>query len=162
MPVATQISTAAHAYRQNAALLNKTFDGLTDEEWLSSPKPSSNPVLWILGHVVWARSMALKLLGSPWERPWLSLFARGAGILDPSQYPPAEEMVRDWQEISASLTAVLEGATDEVLSAPAPEKSPSFDGKVGGMVTFLAFHEAYHVGQAAYLRCWMDRSQIVG
>ena len=162
MPVPSQLSTAAHAYRQNAALLNKSFEGLKAEEWLTSPKPTSNPELWILGHVVWARSMALKLLGSPWERPWLSLFARGAKLPERSQYPSPEEIMLGWQEVSTNLTAALEGATDEVLSAPAPEKSPSFDGKVGGMVTFLAFHEAYHVGQAAYLRCWMGHSQIVG
>ncbi len=161
MPVPS-LSTAAHAYRQNAALLNKSFEGLTAEEWLASPKSTSNPELWILGHVVWARSMALKLLGSPWERPWLSLFARGAKLPEPSQYPSPEEMMLGWQEVCANLTTALEGATDEVLSAPTPEKSPSFDGKVGGMVTFLAFHEAYHVGQAAYLRCWMGHSQIVG
>ena len=46
MPVPSQLSTAAHAYRQNAALLNKSFEGLTAEEWLTSPKPTSNPELW--------------------------------------------------------------------------------------------------------------------
>lgn len=162
MPVSNQISTAAHAFRQNAALLSKSFEGLTAEEWLASPKPGSNPELWILGHVVWARSRALKLLGSPWERPWLSLFARGAKPPELSQYPSSEEVLQGWQEVSANLTAAIESATDDVLSAPAPEKSPSFDGQVGGVVSFLAFHEAYHVGQAAYLRCWMGHSQVVG
>ncbi len=162
MPVSNQISMAARAFRQNAAQLNKSFDGLTAEEWLASPKPTSNPELWILGHVVWARSMALKFLGSPWERPWLAMFARGAKLPEASEYPSHEEILLGWQEVSANLTTALEGATDEVLSAPAPEKSPSFDGKVGGMVAFLAFHEAYHVGQAAYLRCWMGHTQING
>ena len=90
------------------------------------------------------------------------MFARGAKIPEISQYPSPEEILLGWQEVSAHLKTALEGATDVVLSAPAPEKSPSFDGKVGGMVAFLAFHEAYHVGQAAYLRCWMGRSQIFG
>jgi uncharacterized damage-inducible protein DinB len=106
--------------------------------------------------------MALKMLGSPWERPWLSLFARGAKLPAPSEFPSSEEILLGWQQVSANLTAALESASDEVLSAPAPEKSPSFDGKVSGMVVFLAFHEAYHVGQVSYLRRWLGHGQIVG
>jgi hypothetical protein len=30
------------------------------------------------------------------------------------------------------------------------------------MVGFLAFHEAYHVGQAAYLRRWLGHDGPVG
>ncbi|MFZ0744802.1 MAG: DinB family protein, partial [Terracidiphilus sp.] len=96
------------------------------------------------------------------ERPWLPLFARGAKLPEPAQFPSPQEIVQGWQEVSSKLTTALESASDEVLSAPTPEKSPSFDGKVSGMVSFLAFHEAYHVGQAAYLRCWLGRAGIVG
>lgn len=162
MPVPSQIHTAAHAFRQNGALLAKSIDGLTAEEWLTSPKETSNPPLWILGHLVWARAMAVKLLGSTWERPWLPLFARGAKMPAVPECPSHEEVLLGWQDVTASLTAALEGASDEVLGAAAPEKSPSFDGKISGMVTFLAFHEAYHVGQAAYLRRWMGPGRIVG
>jgi hypothetical protein len=162
MPVPSQINVAAHAFRQNNALLAKSIDGLTPEEWLSSPKETSNPPLWIVGHLVWARSMALKFLGTKWERPWLPLFARGAKLQAGSELPTHEEVMLGWQEVTASLTTALEDASDEVLAGAAPEKSPSFDGKISGMVNFLAFHEAYHVGQAAYLRCWMGRDRIVG
>jgi hypothetical protein len=162
MPVPSQINVAAYAFRQNNALLAKSIDGLTAEEWLRSPKETSNPPLWIVGHLVWARSMALKFLGTKWERPWLPLFARGAKPPSTSECPSYEEVLLGWQEVTTSLTAAMEGASDEVLAGAAPEKSPSFDGKISGMVTFLAFHEAYHVGQAAYLRCWMGHSRIVG
>ena len=120
MPVPSQIATAAHAYRQNGALLAKSFDGLTAEEWLSSPKQSLNPVLWIVGHVVWARAMALKLLGPPWERPWLPLFARGAKLPEPAQFPSPQEIVQGWQEVSSKLTTALESASDEVSLRPDP------------------------------------------
>lgn len=162
MPDASEISTAASAYRQNGALLAKICEGLTPEQWLTRPNQTTNPALWIVGHAVWARAMALKALGLPWERPWLPLFARGAKLPEPSQFPPPEEIMHGWQDVSASLTAALEGASDEVLSAPAGEKSPSFDGKISGLVSFLAFHEAYHVGQAAYLRCWLGQGGVVG
>jgi len=49
-----------------------------------------------------------------------------------------------------------------VLSAPPPGKLPSFDGKISGSVAFLAFHETYHVGQAAYLRTWLGHEGVAG
>jgi uncharacterized damage-inducible protein DinB len=162
MPIASEIITAAHVYRQNDAILAKSIEGLTAEEWQSRPNDTSNSVFWIVGHLVWARSMALKLLGSSWTRPWLPLFARGAKLVEPTEYPSTDEIVHAWKDVHSRLTAAVEDAPAEVLCAPAPEKSPSFDGKIGGMVSFLAFHEVYHLGQAAYLRRWLGHEGVNG
>jgi uncharacterized damage-inducible protein DinB len=162
MPIATALTTAASIYQQNDRMLAKSFEGLTPEEWQSRPNATSNSVLWIAGHVVWARSSALKFLGTSWSRPWLPLFARGAKPGASAEYPSPEEIVLAWNDAKARLTTALDQATDEVLSSAAPEKSPSFDGKIGGMVSFLAFHEAYHVGQVAYLRCWLGHKGVAG
>lgn len=162
MPIPAQISTAASIFRQNNTALAKTFDGLEADDWLGSPKESSNPILWIAGHIVWARAMALKTLGHTWERPWMTQFARGAKLPTASEYPAPDEVLSGWADVSSELASALESASDEALSAPTGERSPSFDGKVGGMVSFLAYHEAYHVGQAAYLRCWLGHGGIAG
>jgi uncharacterized damage-inducible protein DinB len=162
MPIATEIATAADIYRQNEAYLAKSIEGLTAEEWHSRPNDTSNSMLWVVGHVVWARSRTLKFLGETWERPWLKQFARGAKPGEVTDYPSPDEVVLGLKETKASLTAAIENATGEVLGAAAPEKSPSFDGTIGGLVNFLAFHEAYHVGQAAYLRRWLGREGVSG
>jgi uncharacterized damage-inducible protein DinB len=162
MPVTAELTTAASIYQQNEKMLARSFEGLSPEEWQSRPNSTSNSMLWIAGHVVWARSMALKFLGITWSRPWLPLFARGAKPAAPAEYPSPQEIVLAWNDAKKCLTTALDEATDEVLSSAAPEKSPSFDGKIGGMVSFLAFHEAYHVGQVAYLRCWLGRKGVAG
>jgi hypothetical protein len=48
----------------------------------------------------------------------------------------------------------------EVLAKP--HDKPTFDGKVGGFIAFLAFHEAYHAGQVSYLRKWLGHGQLTG
>jgi uncharacterized damage-inducible protein DinB len=48
------------------------------------------------------------------------------------------------------------------MAAPAPPPSPSFDGTIGGMVSFLAMHETYHVGQVVYLRRLLGHDRVVG
>jgi uncharacterized damage-inducible protein DinB len=162
MPVPSTIANAAASYQQNAQILDKSFDGLTPEEWQARPNGSTNPMLWIAGHIVWSRATTLQFLGAPWSRPWLPLFARGAKLLEPSEYPTTEEVLAAWSEVKASLSSAMEGATEEALAAPGPEKIPSLDGKMSGLVGFLAFHETYHVGQAAYLRRYLGHGQVLG
>ncbi|HXR39931.1 MAG TPA: DinB family protein [Terracidiphilus sp.] len=162
MPVASQIVHAAGSYRLNADLFEKSFAGLTPEEWQTRPSESVNPMIWIAGHIIWARANVLGLLGSSWSRPWLPLFARGAKLAAPGEYPSPEEMVLAWKEVTMSLNAALEDASPEALSAPGPERIPNFDGKLSGVVSFLALHESYHVGQAAYLRRWLGHGQVAG
>ena len=158
MPVAPQIAAAAAMFRQNGFFLPKSFEGTTAEEWNRRPNETSNSLLWEVGHITWARGSTLRFLGVEWSTPWLKEFARGKSATEVSQYPSPEELVAAWEEVSAALTAALESATTETLSAPPPEKAPpSLDGTVGGIIGFLAYHETYHVGQAAYVSRWLDR-----
>ena len=92
----------------------------------------------------------------------LPLFARGSKVVDPIEYPPADEIVLAWKDVKASLCTAMEDVSEGALSAPGPEKVPSFDGKLSGLVSFFAFHETYHVGQACYLRRWLGHGQVIG
>ena len=60
MPVPLQIANAAISFRQNKSLLDKSCKDLSAEEWLRSPCENSNHLLWIAGHIVWARAAVLK------------------------------------------------------------------------------------------------------
>ena len=162
MPAENHIPAAIHTFRMNGNMLEKSFSELEPEEWLRRPAESSNPVLWIVGHMIWTRSRVLAMLGEEWTRPWLPLFARGATLGKDANYPPPEEMMPAWHDVTTHLTAALDAAPKETLAAPVGEKSPSYDGTVGGMVTFLAFHETLHVGQVAYLRRWLGHDGLAG
>jgi uncharacterized damage-inducible protein DinB len=152
MPIAPELVTASQIFKRNEALLAKSIEGLSAEQWTRRPQETSNSALWILGHIVWARSRALKLLGVEWTAPWLTHFERGSKPEDGSHYPSPDEVLAAWKELSASLPAALEAVPAEAMAAAAPHPSPSLDGTAGGMVSFLAMHETYHVGQAVYLR----------
>jgi uncharacterized damage-inducible protein DinB len=162
MPVATVLATAAHIFKRNKELLAKAIDGLTAEQWHTRPGESSNSALWIVGHLVWARSRALQFIGYTWTKPWLNLFERGSRPADTAQYPSVEEVLDAWEDLCTSFPAALEEVPEATLSAPAPQPSPSLDGTVGGMVSFLAMHETYHVGQFVYLRRILGHDRVVG
>ena len=71
-------------------------------------------------------------------------------------------MTLAWEEVSARLSAAVEEVSEDTLFAQSPERIPSANGKISGLVNFLANHETYHLGQVAYLRCWMGHTGIAG
>jgi len=48
------------------------------------------------------------------------------------------------------------------LATPVTQGPPSADGKLSGVVNFMAFHETYHVGQLAYVRSLLGHTGAMG
>jgi uncharacterized damage-inducible protein DinB len=162
MPAPAIIASAAKSYRFNSDTLAKAVADLSTEEWFKSPAPNLNHAAWIVGHCMWTRQRLLSRLGSDWNQPNLDLYARGAKLADASAFPAPESMLSAWRESSAELDSVLNSLSEELLATPAPPGPPSDDGKISGIVNFLAVHETYHVGQASYLRSWLGKSALMG
>jgi hypothetical protein len=69
MPVPAVIVAAAQNYQYNDKFLVDTVKDLSEEEWHRRPNDCTNHVAWIVGHVIWARKMLLKRLGTDWSQP---------------------------------------------------------------------------------------------
>jgi uncharacterized damage-inducible protein DinB len=162
MPIPGSIAVSAINYNMNADFLKKNVEGLTDEEWLRRPEGAANHILWIVGHLCWVRSFILKQLGEEWSKPWFAHFGRGSKLDDSAAYPTPEEARLAWDESSARLNATLESVSDDALAAPAIQGPPSADGKMSGVINFLAYHETYHIGQISYLRSWLGHPGVMG
>jgi hypothetical protein len=158
----TRIAHAAQSFSQNSSVLKRSVAGLTDDEWTRRPNDHSNHILWIVGHVAWTRATLLARLDAPWVTPWLGLYARGKKCEDGPDCPSPGLAMETWSESCSRLSAAMEAATDALLDTPVTQGPPSADGKLSGIVDFLAFHETYHVGQIAYLRSWLGRGGPMG
>jgi uncharacterized damage-inducible protein DinB len=162
MPVPAVIATAAENYRFNSDFLTRTVQDLSPEEWLQRPNDNSNHIAWIVGHVIWARKAVLSRLGTEWSQPWLGSFARGVKCNDVATFPSPDTLKDNWREVSEVLATALDGASENALSQVSTQGPPSADGKISGVINFLAIHETYHVGQASYLRSWMGHNGLMG
>jgi uncharacterized damage-inducible protein DinB len=162
MPVPAVIATAAENYRFNSDFLTRTVEDLSPEEWLRRPDEKLNHIAWIVGHVIWARKAVLSRLGTEWSQPWLSSFARGVKCNDVATFPSPDTLKAAWHEVSGVLATALDGASEDALSQASTQGPPSADGKISGVINFLAIHETYHVGQASYLRSWMGHKGLMG
>jgi uncharacterized damage-inducible protein DinB len=162
MPTPAVIATAAYNYRFNSDFLVKMVSDLSPEEWLRRPDEKCNHIAWIVGHVVWTRKALLGRLGTDWSQPWLGMFARGSKCEEGAAYPSPDTLIDAWREVSGVLAGTLDTVSEEALAQPVTSGPPSSDGKLSGIVIFLAIHETYHIGQASYLRGWLGHKGLMG
>ena len=145
----------------STALYEKALAGLDRETLLKRPAAGTNPILWIAGHLASGRYGLATALGRQREVPWGRLFFRGAVLDDLSALPEIGPIQEAWRDISAVVMSRLEELTEADLSGPSPRSFPIPDGSLHGAITFLAYHEGYHVGQMAFLRKWLGFPGLV-
>ena len=158
----SQIAPSVHQYGVSTSLFEMALEGLSKEELLKSVGDGSNPMIWMVGHLASTRSSLLNLLGREQEVSWAGRFGRGTTISDAGEYPPLEQMLAVWKDTTTALMARFEEISDRELSAESPRNFPVPDKTIRGAISFMAYHEAYHVGQMAYLRKWLGRGSLVG
>ena len=162
MSVPASIENASHSYRFNTGMLTKMVEDLSQEEWLRHPAPNANHIAWIVGHVLWARGRVMSRVGAEWSKPWLDLFGRGAKCGDDVTYPSHDVLLEAWKESDTALANALENADSDSLAQTSTQGPPSTDGKVSGVISFLAIHETYHLRQVSYLRGWLGHKGFMG
>lgn len=162
MPIPAVVASAAENYRFNSRFLKQTVSDLSPEEWLRRPDEKLNHIAWIVGHLALGRCRVLHFMGAEWAQPELEIFGRGKKILEDSAYPLPESLLRTWSEAGHAMAAAFEAVPEDLLAKPVQEGPPSLDGKISGIVNFMAIHETYHVGQASYLRSWLGHRGLMG
>lgn len=147
----------------HASLIAKGLEGLSAEELVRQPGDGGNPILWVAAHVVATRGGLLKMLGASWAEPaWTADFVRGHARPGADAYPPAAEVLATLTATTGALNAALAAYPAEQWDAPSPRSWPVADKSMRGTIAFFMFHEAYHVGQIAYLHRWLGRPGLVG
>jgi uncharacterized damage-inducible protein DinB len=157
----TAAAPIAMIFAFSDSLVLQALEGLTNEELWRPLTTSNNPLLWVAGHIVQTRVMVLQMLGEPADTGWGSLFDRGAKIGDPKEYPSGPEVARMMREISPRLHAALAALLDEQLNRPASLPIPGLK-TLSDELAFFALHDAYHVGQLAYVRKGLGYPGLAG
>lgn len=146
----------------NDTFINRSIDGLTEDELWHRPTEQTNPMYWLLGHIVHTRGALLRILGDDYRTGWGDRFQRGAVIQERAQYPTLEEIQRVRSETGPRLAARLATLSEAELTREATGHQLPGSKTVGDQIAFLGLHEAYHVGQLAYVRKMIGHSGIIG
>jgi len=104
---------------------------------------------WLLGHLAVSRDAMLAALDRPAYAtdPRMERYRRGATPPSAERAVPTDELL---ELLHAQQQALASGLAEssEILPSPRGEG----DGTVGDWLSFLVWHESYHVGQATLYR----------
>ena len=121
--------------------------GPLDQTALTQRPPRGNSLLWLWGHLANSRRGLARMLGGEIDLFEPELFGRGSEPQAPEAYPDKATVEAAWREGSEALRVRLESITAEELAADSPRDFPIEDKSLAGTAAFLAWHEAYHLGQ---------------
>ena len=156
------IAALAEGFRVSTNLYLKALYDLPPETFVARIEGLANPIVWIAGHLVHFRSRLAFVIGAPDRAvPWTGLFATGSQPMEPSQYPPIDEIVQAWRDVSADIDARFEELTGEELVGPPPVRVATPDGTLRGAIALFAFHDAYHIGQVALIRKVLGQPPLI-
>ncbi|MDH3524891.1 MAG: DinB family protein [Acidobacteriota bacterium] len=150
------ILPAATLFRFNSGMLSLGLSDLGQEHAVRRLKDGEgSSIAFLVGHVTSSRYGLLKSLGAADGNPYAELYGSRVGARDGSAYPPIGELKAGWDEAAETLHAALDAVTDEEALAPDAAGFPIPDQTLRGRLTFVAWHESYHIGQIGILRTEM-------
>lgn len=123
------------------------FEGITHEESLREMN-NCNSANWILGHLVYIRNSVLGLLGLPpvAGEEMKEIYGRGVAKPDMSKAVMLDTLKKMFEASQPDIMQGIEKLKDEALM----EK-----------ITFLGFHEAYHLGQIGLVRKMLGKEGAI-
>ena len=146
------IAQIADQYKLQTGVIDRILNGIPDEHLVTRPDDKANSIHFILGHITATRYSVAQMLGNSEGFAHAELFNRGAKVKDTSDYPSFLEIKAAWDQISLKMPELLAGATEEQLNTAMPFEPPAMENNLRGCLAFMAFHEAYHIGQISYVR----------
>jgi uncharacterized damage-inducible protein DinB len=141
----------------NTDLLLNCLDGMTDEDARARLPGGGNSIAFLAAHLADTRHFLATRLEHPLHNPLSPYLADARTIDDIRAWPPLGQIREAWVTIGDHLASVLGRLTPDALARQGIHRFPIADSTPLGLLAFLAQHESYHVGQAAFVRRQLGR-----
>ena len=152
MSKVTARDVLVHEFGLVYATAAMNLEGMTQADSLAQPAGNANCANWILGHLVSVQNAVMEVAGL--EPVWRSAELERAGF-DPIRAP---EQAIDWDTLVARFLssrdrclAGIAALSDEVLAARVTDPFGN-DVSRAELLSTLAYHQAYHIGQLGIVR----------
>jgi uncharacterized damage-inducible protein DinB len=145
----------------NNAMYLRALAGMDQESAERRLNARTNSLAFVACHVLDARYYLMRMCGHEMTNPWREMFDAAQDVSDMKEFPPVYELATVWDEVHEATMAHLEGLSAADLDADSSHGFPFEDRSVLGVITFLTFHEAYHVGQMGLIRKYLGFDSVV-
>jgi uncharacterized damage-inducible protein DinB len=146
------LQPTAAIFGLNTRLLHNCLAGVNDELANRRITPGTNSLAFLAAHLEDSRHYVCRQLGRELANPLAGVLKPGKNLDEVGPLPPVAAILEAWDAVSAHLLGVVEELKEEEILRPAGFRFPGTDGTMGGMLTFMAQHDSYHIGQMALLR----------
>ena len=147
-----ELTATASAYAVGARFLERLVGDFTEADWAARDAAGHDP-RWLVGHIATYRNRVVAMLGQPpANAPWEVAFARGTSSADVPADLDIKDVVASFHAAHAAMAGAWETLTPEDLAKPCGRTMPDGTEDVAGFLRFLAWHEAYHLGQVGLMR----------
>ncbi len=146
--------------RLHARIVQAQLDGLSEADTLLQPPDGGNCLNWLLGHLLVSRQTMFALLGvAPLDNAtdYQRYVRDSQPVTHATDALPLSRLLSDLAASQKRLLARLgEISAEELATIPTGQER-----NVGEQVSFLSWHETYHVGQMEQLRRLAGKTEKV-
>ncbi len=147
-----EITPIAQLYAMADKILGQVVGDFTEADWQVRDAAGHTP-RWIMGHLAASRLRLVELMGmEPIPVAWMAVFGRGTSAADVPEHLDLRSVVQAFHDAHRRMAAHWEKLAPEQLAKPLGRTLPDGSDSIGGAIRFLAWHEAYHLGQLGMLR----------
>jgi uncharacterized damage-inducible protein DinB len=146
-----RLQSVAMLLALNTRLLHNCLDRVDDELGNRRLTPDSNSLAFLAAHLTDSRHYLCRKAGREIPNPIGAVLKRGRSLDEIGTLPPLATIRAEWDTVSDHLLQMLEELDGAMLAEPG-FKFPGTDGTLFGMISFLAQHDSYHIGQMSLLR----------
>ena len=147
-----QLAPLAAIFDLNTDLLLNCLDGLSEAEARQRLDGGGNSIMFLTAHLTDTRHFLAARMGQPLPNPMARYLAEARSIEDIAEWPSLAEVRSAWCQVSAHLKSAFAASNAADLSRQNTHRFPITDTSQLGMIAFLVQHDAYHVGQVAFVR----------
>jgi len=158
----TSVKHAVEMMKFSHGMLDTMLKGIPDDKAAFQLHPTSNHVLWTLGHLActyawFATTIDAKAAEGSGPHCLPEAFGKQFGMGskpsgDASVYPPLAEMRRKYDESFAAYLKMVEGLTEADAWGPCASDTGGFASSKLDAAYKCAWHDGWHLGQIADLR----------
>ena len=146
--------TLAVQFHMNEFILRSNVGDLSHADTLVRAVPGSNNINWLVSHLVATRCAVLPAVKqeSPWSDAQIARYRRGMPMVEDAQLMPFAEVMQAFAATQERILAGVTSLSESDYAEPAPFNPGPTPETVGSLLTKIAIHEAYHLGQTGILR----------
>ena len=157
-----RLEAVSHLFESTDLMLKEVLPALEADDWHHQVE-DGNHALWILGHITVLRHRLANVLnGKDTPIPFEEVFGTSPDYT--TDYPEPASVVVAFHRTQDLLRDAFESTTADQLNGPGRGHGEflTSDKTLLGTITFLGYHEAYHVGQLVYLANLLNRLPEAG